>query len=192
VNVKLAAGTVALVGLITLACEGGKTPGGEQAHDAAGACQTHPLDVDPVKYAPGGWTYVYTARILDADCNVLETSEGDVIYVDLMGHRQTDADARRNVNKTTIAFWDVHRTFNSPYQTQPVTIPRVLHAIVSFANVHMDADVMDDIGAEFLECVLYRDGRPVANDVRAVGREIKPIRPGTDTSVECFLHGESD
>lgn len=163
-----------------------QTPGSGQAHDNAGSCASRPLNINPVAYeqGPTGYDYVYATALLDADCNVIRKHES--LQIDILGH-YTDPKTALNVE-----FWNVvFKLVDSPYSEHAPHIPKTYHSVLGDTTIEMDENVIDDLGVEFLECQLFRDGRPVGNDIRAVGRAIKVVKPGT-TIVECNLAGELD
>jgi hypothetical protein len=179
--------SISLAVLILLFITGCGAPQ-EQARDSNGAaCATRPIQIVPIAYekAPNGYQYTYATSILDADCNPVDR-DGLEMKIDIVGMLRNPA------TDVTTQFWDIaFKTVESPHLEIAPFIPRWYHSVLGDTTLAMDADVIDDTGAEFLECIILRDGVPVANDIRAVGRAIKVIRPG-ETIVECHLAGEID
>lgn len=161
----------------------------QQAHDSnGGSCLTRPIQIVPVNYqeAPDGYDYVYETTILDGDCNVVDVS--DEIIINIIGLHENPADVNRR-----ITFWAVeNQVVDSPHTNVAPHIPKVKHTVLGDSTVAFTDDMLDATGAEFIECAFYRNGQPVLNDIRAVGRAIKVIQPGQDTIVECHVAGDLD
>lgn len=157
---------------------------GSPASDANGQCAVRKNKIRPVSYETAATTrYTFTATVLTDECESIEI-RSDIMIVNVW-MRQTDPSGRDN----PVGVSHVEKEERSPFAF-PWTMDRgYAHELLGNARVDLTAKQIDDYDAGFLECEWMMNGKPFpANYGNLIhAREIKPIRAGQETMVEC--HG---
>lgn len=174
--------TIALAAvLIPAACA---PSAGSPAADTNGQCAARQIQIQPVSYeAPATTRYTFVASVLTDECN-LTGMHGPTMIVNVW-MRQSDPSGRDN----PVGVKHEDREEQSPFTYSWAMDRGYAHELLGDAKITMTAGQVDDWDAGFLECQWLMNGKPFPAGYSnlMVARNIKPIRAGHETLVEC--HG---
>lgn len=146
-------------------------------------CATRQIQIVPIKDAKQEQVeYTFVASVLDDGCNLVGLHGPDMAINLIM--RQIDVNGR----DATVGINLSNRVEASPFSYTWGMDRGYTHALQGDAAVVMTPEQIDEWGAEFIECYWLRNGKPFPQAALKyiVAREIKPIRAGVETMVECY------